>query len=224
MKHSRLFTLSLAAITILASVIVAVSAGQAASASNGIYGGYVASSAWFDEMRKGAFSTSSNASWREANDKGLASGELSEVMLEVNFPGGNPFPRGRLPQLNIIGPDGKDIGAWPYAKSGTQSSAVFYLILKKGLKYRLQWFYPFGQKEFFGDMNIPTNSDSRQTYKINYTGGSASSDKKGGSSVTPRTGPEYSAPTTGPGYIPPNTGPGYIPPTTGPGYIPPNTK
>src|SRR5437016_8504399 len=70
-------------------------AGRAApdSTTNGVYGGYLASSAWFKTMRSSQATGSAGAhhAWQKEIEDGIASGKLVEVMVEVKFPNGNPF-------------------------------------------------------------------------------------------------------------------------------------
>jgi hypothetical protein len=175
----------------LALMSLAPAACDQLSGTNGPYGGYVGSDAWFGAMRGSAFRTCSNASWRSEIERGLKSGQLSEVLIRINFPGGNPFPKQQLPDLQVVGPKG-DIGAWPYAKDKTSACAHYYLILTKGVPYTLRWSYYFGQKEEIARIIVKPGGAGRCHATIDYT--------------APRSGEERNAARTDDGRVSPPQG------------------
>jgi hypothetical protein len=62
------------------------------SSTNGIYGGYLGSSAWFTEMRRSVTrSASGHQQWRDAIERGLKDGTLAEICWKFDFPMGIHF-------------------------------------------------------------------------------------------------------------------------------------
>ena len=143
---------------------------QIHSADNGVYGGYVASDAWFDAMRRkaGRGGSTAHAQWQAARNEALRSGTSTEVALIVSFPTGNPFPKGRVPNLTVLGPDGKDTGAYPYTSKSVTNQAAYYLLIPKGADYTLQWLYFAGSKEVFAKFRVPDSAPQRMAVLIPY--------------------------------------------------------
>lgn len=143
---------------------------QTHSANNGVYGGYVGSDAWFDSMTRSARlnGASAHAQWEAARAEALRSGKSSEVALVVSFPGGNPFPKGRVPDLLVNSPEGKDLGVSPYASKAGTNQATYYLVLPKGASYTLRWMYYFGSKEEFGHFEVPDKAPERIAVVVPY--------------------------------------------------------
>jgi len=109
-----------------------------------------------------------HASFEAARQEALRSGKSAEVALAVTFPGGNPFPKGRLPNLNVTGPDGNGRGAFPYASKTDTNQAAYYLLLHKGASYTVQWMFSFGGKEIFGHFVVPTDAPERLVVTMPY--------------------------------------------------------
>lgn len=187
------------------------------STTNGVYGGYVGSSAWFTEMRRSVTRVpGGHQQWRDAIERGLKAGTLAEVMLEVRFPQGNPFPKGEPPDLRVIGPKG-DIGAFPFRYKVTNQSAIYYLILQKGQTYTLQFVYYFGQSEDIARLHVPAGGQSRLKATINYIPSSQDEEtprtKPGNGGTAPSSDTASRGPSIGPGYVRPGTNPSANPDT-----------
>jgi hypothetical protein len=185
------------------------------SSTNGIYGGYLGSSAWFTEMRRSVTrSASGHQQWRDAIERGLKDGTLAEIMLEIRFPHGNPFPKGEPPDLRVIGPKG-DIGAYPFRYKVSNQSAIYYLILQKGQTYTIQFVYYFGQSEDIARLHVRLGGQARRIATMNYIPPSHNK-------ATPHTRPTGSppSPTTDSSSRGPSIGPGYVRPGTQPSTTP----
>ncbi len=151
-------------------------AGAQQSSSNGVYGGYVGSDAWFKSMtrRSPGGAGAAHAGWQANNDKALASGKWTELKLTIAFPQGNPFPGGRVPDLSVVGPDGKDMGVRPWPDSTDRNGAHYTLVLPKNATYRLRWsaYVGVGGKSQFGRIQIPPNIGAHSHATIQYRPGS----------------------------------------------------
>ncbi|HEV2493437.1 MAG TPA: hypothetical protein VG204_10265 [Terriglobia bacterium] len=132
-------------------------AGQ--SSSNGVYGGYVASSAWFHTMRQSAENMAMLRQLGGGTPMQPVPADYIEVAGQFQFPQGNPFPKGRLPDLRIKC-DQSSADSVERAPHITQNGndATFYTVLRRGYAYTFQWMYYFGGKETFASWHVPANN------------------------------------------------------------------
>ena len=128
------------------------------SASNGVYGGYVGSSRWFDLMRQSAANASLLQSLGGRHTGPVAvPPDYVEVSGEFTFVRGNPFPGGRLPDLRILcaDPSADAVPRAPFVATSGNAGPSFYTVLKKGQRYEFYWMYYFGGKEQLGRLDMP---------------------------------------------------------------------
>ncbi|MBI4906925.1 MAG: hypothetical protein HY820_25075 [Acidobacteria bacterium] len=151
------------------TVCFLMSAGAfAQSGSNGVYGGYVGSERWFQVMRQSA---QNQAALAALGRSGSGSVHVAPGFVEyagvVQFPGGNPFPKQRLPDLRIVcrnpAADGVERAPW------LDSDNSFYTHLKRGETYDVFWMYTFGGREQFGTITISRTASSPQRSVLTYS-------------------------------------------------------
>ena len=132
------------------------------SATNGVYGGYVGSSRWFDMMRQSAANTAMLRSLGSARSGGRAEvpPDYTEVAGEFSFVRGNPFPGGRLPDLRIVcnNQSADAVERAPFITTSGNGGPSFYTVLKRGQRYDFYWRYYFGGKEQFASFQAPADS------------------------------------------------------------------
>ncbi|MBZ5727045.1 MAG: hypothetical protein LAP87_18860 [Acidobacteriia bacterium] len=129
------------------------------SGSNGVYGGYVGSSRWFDSMRQSAANIALLKSLGGPGGRNPWPAGYAEAVGIVTFPRGNPFPKGRLPDLRIVcaNPGEDSVPRAPFLAQTGEGPASFYTVLKRGRTYHFYWMYYFGGKERFATWTVPTN-------------------------------------------------------------------
>jgi hypothetical protein len=150
----------------LVTAVCASLAGQQSS-SNGVYGGYVASSAWFHSMRQSAENMAMLRQLGGGTPMQPVPPDYVEVAGEFQFPQGNPFPKGRLPDLRIKcdQPSADPVERAPHITQNGSESA-FYTVLRRGYSYTFQWMYYFGGKETFGSWHVPANNPGQTRLTI----------------------------------------------------------
>jgi hypothetical protein len=140
------------------------------SGANGVYGGYVGSSDWFRQMRESA---ANKAMIQSLAPTGAASQGLPadyvELVGQIQFPGGNPFPSGRLPDLRIGCTDRQADGV--ERAPHLDPDGTFYTLLKRGQTYTLTWMYYFGSREQFFSLSVPPDSAAQCRANIPYRAG-----------------------------------------------------
>jgi|GEM_PF-4892516 len=131
-------------------------AGQ--SSSNGVYGGYVASSAWFHTMRQSAENMAMLRQLGGGTPMQPVPPDYVEVAGEFQFPQGNPFPGKRLPDLRIqCSPLSADSVERAPHITQNGNEATFYTVLRKGYAYTFQWMYYFGRQGYlYPGVCLPT--------------------------------------------------------------------
>jgi hypothetical protein len=133
------------------------------SGSNGVYGGYVGSSRWFDSMRQSAANMALLQSLGGASGRQPVPPDYSEVAGIFTFVQGNPFPKNRLPDLRILCADQTADRAErsPFITQSEGEPPSFYTVLKRGQTYRFSWMYYFGSKEVFATLTVPSNASKQ---------------------------------------------------------------
>lgn len=136
--------------------IPALHRARAQSSTNGVYGGYVGSDRWFADMRRTPSSSTP-----------ALPADYVEAMGLILFPEGNPFPRGRLPDLRILA---RDRGADPVDRAPYvyDPGNYFYTVLRKGLEYDVSWMYYFGDRERFATIYVDPSGPAQRLYLIEY--------------------------------------------------------
>ncbi|MBF0548207.1 MAG: hypothetical protein HQM08_27470 [Candidatus Riflebacteria bacterium] len=230
-KRSWLYSVFLVVVTqIITSCALAYD-----SPSNGVYGGYVGSDQWFNSMRQSAANQAMIQSLHGKGGGNKLPADYIEFAGQISFPQGNPFPKGKIPDLRIVCRD-KNADAIERAPH-VDKDGNFYTPLKKGQTYDLYWMYYFGSKEKFATLNVQAKGPNQRKANFEYVakkstqnfGNNHSSGKSGGSSLTSsQNNPTsqlipYQPPKVGPGYIPPNSSP-YKPPKTDSSYHAPGNN
>lgn len=100
-------------------------------------------------------------------EQGLNSGQLSLVKLKVQFPGGNPFPDGRLPDLHFISTKTGNMASPGVAEKGSDY-AVYQVVASKGSSYTLQWLFYLGGKQNWGTLQVPADAPRNMSAQIVY--------------------------------------------------------
>ena len=100
--------------------------------------------------------------------EGLNSGRLSDVLLVVKFPAGNPFPDKQLPDLHVIDTSHPANLVSPIAAGSTEEYAVYRMILPPGAQYTLQWLFYLGGKQDWGWLIVPANAGREYKAEITY--------------------------------------------------------
>lgn len=133
------------------------------SGSNGVYGGYVGSSRWFDSMRQSAANMALLRSLGGSGGRPAVPAGYTEVAGIFTFPQKNPFPKGRLPDLRIVCADQRadSVSRGPFIVQTADGQPSFYTILKRGQTYHFYWMYYFGGKEVFGTWTLPANGSQQ---------------------------------------------------------------
>jgi len=130
------------------------------SGSNGVYGGYVGSSRWFDSVRQSAANMALLRSLGGSGGRQAVPAGYAEIAGMVTFTQKNPFPKGRLPDLRIVCADQRadSVSRGPFIAQTAEGPPSFYTILKRGQTYHFYWMYSFGSKELFGTWTVPANA------------------------------------------------------------------
>ncbi len=127
------------------------------STTNGAYGGYLGSSAWFASMRQSAQNMEMLRRLGGGSVRQPVPPNYVEVAGEFVFPQGNPFPKGRLPNLRIKCNCGDSVERAPFIQQSGEA-ATFYTVLQRGQPYTFTWMYYFGGKEAFASYTVPGNA------------------------------------------------------------------
>ena len=161
MRHRQLL------FSLVAAVTLVVPPALPQSSTNGVYGGYVGSDRWFDDMRRYAANQAAMQNVAGTSDYRRLPPDYVEVAGQIVFPEGNPFPRKRLPDLRI---KARDEAADPVDRAPTISETgnFFYTVFKKGLQYDLSWMYYFGDRERFASIYVDPSGPSPRTYVFEY--------------------------------------------------------
>lgn len=130
---------------------------------NGVYGGYVGSSRWFDSMRQSAANMAMLQSLGGASARQPVPPDYSEVSGIFTFVQGNPFPKNRLPDLRILcaNQTADPVERSPFITQSEGEPPSFYTVLRRGQTYQFSWMYYFGGKEVFATLTVPSN-DGKQ--------------------------------------------------------------
>lgn len=135
--------------------------------SNGAFGGYLGSDRWFSQMRQQA---ANQALIRSLGGSAARNRPLPPDYVEfaglLEFPGGNPFPKGRLPDLRIrcSEPARDGVERAPHV----DEAGAFYTVLKRGCTYEVCWMYYFGSKEAFARVVVPAQGPATLQQRIPY--------------------------------------------------------
>jgi len=150
-------------VALLGAALAIPSAASAQSGSNGVYGGYVGSSAWFASMRTSA---QNQAMLRQlggspSGDRVPVPPDYVEVAGQFTFPAGNPFPGGRVADLRIkCGNQAVDnVTRSPFLSKG--DTPTYYTVLKKGQLYHFYWMAYFGGLQEFAAFQVPADASAQ---------------------------------------------------------------
>ncbi len=143
------------------SLAVLVGMTSFAQPPHGVYGGYVGSPDWFAAMRRSAANTAMLQSLQHSGGRPVVPPDYAEIAAEFHFPSGNPFPKGRLPDLRIVcanrGAD--EVERAPVVlQPGDGGAPNFYAALKRGETYQFIWMYFAGGKDKFAALAIPAEA------------------------------------------------------------------
>lgn len=167
MKNSIQVLIDSVAVLLLVTVIAAGQEAAGQSATNGIYGGYVGSDRWFSMMRQSAANQAMLQALAGTRDPRRVPPDYVEFAGLIVFPGGNPFPKGRLPDLRI---EARDKSADPVERAPfVDDSGGFYTVFKKGQTYDVSWMYYFGGRETFASIYVKPEGSPQRGLAIEYT-------------------------------------------------------
>src|SRR5712691_113476 len=131
----------------------------------------VGSEHWFQAMRQTAANLAMMKSLTGTRDYRKLPADYVEFAGRIAFPNGNPFPKGRLPDLRIvcrdIAADGVDRAPLVGEDGG------FYTVFKRGETYDLYWMYYFGSREKFASVTIRAEGPRQRRLTIEYRPGDA---------------------------------------------------
>lgn len=184
---SRIFAQGVAGSLALLAVW-ALPRALAAQSSNGIYGGYVGSTAWFSSMREMATNQAMLRSLSPGSTAPLGKIPVPpgyiEVAGEIRFQdGNNPFPDGRLPDLHLVA---EDHDADPVLRSPyVGQDRSFYAVLKRGVTYDVQWMYYFGSLETWAKIAVTPKDSRHRVVKLVYSAADTSETSTEAASTTP---------------------------------------
>jgi hypothetical protein len=144
----------------LAMVLAVYTAFAQTSGSNGVYGGYVGSSRWFELMRQSAANSAMLRSLGGSGSRTMVPPDYVEVAGVFAFVRGNPFPKGRFPDLRIrcANPSADSVERGPFISQAEGGPPAFYTVLKRGQTYDFYWMYTFGGKEQFASFSMPADA------------------------------------------------------------------
>lgn len=137
---------------------LAVALASAAPGASGADGGYVGSDRWFSAMRQSAANLAMLRQLGGGPSPHLVPPDYIEVAGVFEFPQGNPFPKGRLPDLRIQCDDRKADGVEraPFVLIH-DGAPNFYTVLRKGQSYTFSWMSYFGSKDAFARWRVPAS-------------------------------------------------------------------
>jgi hypothetical protein len=223
---------------LLAVVLVVAGSSLVAaqrSGSNGVYGGYVGSSAWFSSMRQSAQNMAMLRQLGGGNAHQPVPADYIEIAGQFVFPQGNPFPKGRLPDLRIQcdAPCPDAVERSPHIFQAG-NGATFYSVLKQGHTYTFSWMYYMGGKEAFTTYKVPSGSPKQVQASIaidakghgrpaGMAAGAGDRTSSGGAEegVSPQAVQKWPKPTLDNNYRSPQSDGAYRPPLSDGSYQPP---
>ncbi|MGB7623042.1 MAG: hypothetical protein WBN92_11890 [Terriglobia bacterium] len=152
----------------LALVLAVCPSFAQSSGSNGVYGGYVGSSRWFELMRQSAANSAMLRSLGGSSNRTTVPPDFVEVAGFFAFVHGNPFPKGRLPDLRIRSANTRadSVERAPIISQAGGEAPAFYTVLKKGQTYNLYWMYYSGGKEQFASFSMPADAAKQMQITI----------------------------------------------------------
>jgi hypothetical protein len=138
------------------------------SASNGVYGGYVGSDRWFTTMRQSAANMAMLRQIGGGRPGQTVPPDYVEVAAEFVFPSGNPFPKGRLPdvRINSIDLNSDSVERAPFIHYDEGGTIDFYTVLKPGQSYTFSWLYYFGSPESFLSWSVPPGAPKQLRLRL----------------------------------------------------------
>lgn len=137
---------------------------SAENAANGIEGGYVGSDQWFVMMRKSAENWALYKALSGSADYRKLPGDYIELAGMILFPGGNPFPDKRIPDLRIRC---RNLLADTVERAPRlDKQGGFYTVLKKGQIYDFYWLSNSGTREIFKSVTV--NRDGMKQRKATF--------------------------------------------------------
>ncbi|MBZ5554623.1 MAG: hypothetical protein LAO21_18045 [Acidobacteriia bacterium] len=152
----------------LGLLLVVCPAFPQSSGSNGVYGGYVGSARWFEVMRQSAANSAMLRSLGRTESRPVVPPDFVEVAGVFAFIHGNPFPKGRIPNLRIrcANPSADNVERSPFISQTEGEAPAFYTVFKKGETYNFSWMYYFGSKEQFASFSIPADAAKQMQVTI----------------------------------------------------------
>lgn len=165
--QQRIHKGAVALVVALQGCVIVFGTISSQNATNGIYGGYVGSDRWFAMMRQTAANQAMMRSLARTTDPQKLPPEYVEFAGQITFPGGNPFPAQRLPDLRIVSRNqaADEVERAPFV----DDNAGFYTVLKKGQTYDLFWMYYFGSREQFASITVRPDAPRQIRQSIAYT-------------------------------------------------------
>jgi hypothetical protein len=91
----------------------------------------------------------------------------AEAVLKVGFPRGNPFAKGRLPELQIVDAKSQRLVASVRPKEWTTKSVTYATPLNTGKTYVLRWNSP-GAELPFAELPVASHVEGTVVYRIPY--------------------------------------------------------
>jgi hypothetical protein len=168
---------------------------SAGSATHGVYGGYLGSSAWFSAMRRTAANQAMLRALGGSRGRAPIPAGYVEVAGRIVFPGGNPFPKQRIPDLRIRC---RDLQADRVERAPfVAGNGGFYTVLQRGRSYDFFWMGYFGSLEKFATATVPEAGAAQRTLSIPYRMGSVSGSDPGRAPVR-RPSPGTASASTSP--------------------------
>ena len=126
----------------------------------------VGSEHWFQTMRQTAANLAMMKSLTGTRDYRKLPADYVEFAGRIAFPNGNPFPKGRLPDLRIVCHDLAADGVDRAPLVGEDGG--FYTVFKRGETYDLYWMYYFGSREKFASVTIRAEGPRQRRLTIEY--------------------------------------------------------
>src|SRR2546430_14791613 len=126
----------------------------------------VGSEHWFQAMRQTAANLAMMKSLTGTRDYRKLPADYVEFAGRIAFPNGNPFPKGRLPDLRIVCRDLAADGVNRAPLVGEDGG--FYTVFKRGETYDLYWMYYFGSREKFAAITIRPDGPTQRKYLFEY--------------------------------------------------------
>jgi hypothetical protein len=97
----------------------------------------------------------------------VRSAPTTAVVVKVAFPRGNPFPKHRFPELQVIEPETDRVVASVRPREWSKQLATYAASLPAGRTYELRW-RSDAQPETFARLPVSADATSAPVYRIPY--------------------------------------------------------